>query len=77
MPSLVSLKVVLLIGPYWRDEQVVGPVEVAAGLFAMLLGPALVLGLQHPAGMVAEVHQGGKPLAGHRAVGSSAGCRRR
>ena len=47
------------------DEQVVGAVQVAAGGVAVGLGPALVLRLQHAAGVVAQADQGGEPLAGH------------
>ena len=46
VPSLVSLKVVLLIGPYWADEAVVGPVQVAACLGSVRFRPALVLRLE-------------------------------
>ena len=51
------------------DEQVVGAVQSPAGVVAVRLGPALVLRLEHAAGVVAQAHQGGQPLAGHRAVG--------
>ena len=47
------------------DEAVVGPVQVAAGLVAVGLGPAFVLRLQDAAGAVAQADQGGEPLAGH------------
>ena len=51
------VKVVLLIGPYWADEAVVGAVEVAAGVLAVRLRPALVLGLEDAAGEVAQLDQ--------------------
>ena len=49
VPSFVSLKLVLLIGPYWAVKSVVCPVEVAPGFRAVLLRPALVLRLEHAA----------------------------
>ena len=52
------------------DESVVRPVEVAASLLAMGLGPAVVLREQHAPGVVAEAHQGGQPFAGEVSVGS-------
>ena len=51
------------------DEAVVGAVQLAAGVVAVRLGPALVLRLEHAAGEVAQADQGGQPLAGHGAVG--------
>ena len=51
------------------DEEVVGAVQVPAGVVAVLLGPALVLRLEDAAGVVAEADQGREPPARHRAVG--------
>ena len=51
------------------DEPVVGPVQFAACLVAVRLGPAFVLRLQHAAGAVAQADQGGQAFAGQRAVG--------
>ena len=51
------------------DELVIGPVQFPAGVVAVRLGPAFVLGLQDAAGAVTQAQQGGKALAGHRAVG--------
>ncbi len=52
------------------DEPVIGPVEFAACLVAVRVGPAFVLRLQDAAGAVAQADQGGKAFAGQRAVGS-------
>ena len=51
-------------------EAVIGPVQFAAGVVAVRLGPAFVLRLQDAAGAVAQADQGGQALAGHA-------CRRR
>ena len=51
------------------DEAVIGPVEFAACLVAVGLGPAFVLRLQDAAGVVAQADQGGQAFAGQRAVG--------
>ncbi len=68
-PSAVCAEGGLVDGPVGADETLVGPVEFAAGVVAVRLGPALVLRLQDAAGAVAEAHQGGQALAGERAVG--------
>ena len=44
------------------DEAVIGPVEFAAGVVAVRLGPALVLRLQDAAGAVAQARPG-RPAA--------------
>ena len=59
----------LVDGSVGADEALIGPVEFAAGVVAVRLGPALVLRLQDAAGAVAQSHQGGQALAGERAVG--------
>ena len=52
-----------------RHEAVVDAVELPAGLLPLRLGPALVLGLQDAAGVVAEGDEGGQAAAQQRAVG--------
>ena len=51
-----------------RDELVIGPIQIAARVAAVLLGPAFVLGLQHAAGAVTQAQQSGKAFADQRAV---------
>ena len=68
-PSAVSLKRRLVDRAVGCEESLVGDIEVAARGVTVQLRPALVLGLENPAGLVAQAHQGGEPLAGHRAVG--------
>jgi hypothetical protein len=51
------------------NEAVVGPVEFAASVTAILLGLAIVLGLKHPPRAVAKADQGSEALAGVRAAG--------
>ena len=49
-------------------ELVIGPVQFAACVAAVRLGPAFVLRLQHAAGPVTQANQGGKAFADQRAV---------
>ena len=59
-----------------RDEAVIDAVERLAGLLPLRLGPALVLGLQDTAGVVAQGDEGGQAAAQQRAVGlQGAWCR--
>ena len=51
------------------SEAVIGQVQFSTGFPAIRLGPALVLGAEHPAGPVPKVDQGAESSAGHRAVG--------
>ena len=51
-----------------RDEHVVDPVQVLAGLTPVGFGPPLVLALEHPSCLVPDADELGEPLPGHRAV---------
>ena len=50
----------LVDGPKCWNEEVVNPVEFAAGLVAVRFGPAFVLRLQDEAGGVSKLDEGGR-----------------
>ena len=68
VPFSVSEKVVLFTRPKLRDEHVVDPIQVLAGLLAVGFGPPLVLALEHPPCLIPNPDELGEPLPGHRAV---------
>ena len=56
-----------------RDEAVIDAIERPAGLLPLRLGPALVLGLQDTAGVVAQGDEGGQAAAQQGAIGLQGG----